>query len=94
MDFSGGNVFYLCMAQLFSGTVWAAFDLCSTTFIYKSTQREQRLHYIAYYRSLTNFFSGSGTLTSAVLLSSMFHYFLKSIFSYVITFRDIANGSC
>ena len=25
-----GNVFYLCMAQLFSGTVWAAFDLCST----------------------------------------------------------------
>ena len=77
--FSGGNVFYLCVAQLFSGTVWAAFDLCSTTFIYKSTQPEQRLHYIVYYRSLTTFSAALGTLTSALLLSSMFHVFGSQI---------------
>jgi len=82
--FSGGNVFYLCMAQLFSGTVWAAFDLCSTTFIYKSTQREQRLHYIAYYRSLTTFSAALGTLTSAVLLSSMFHIFGSQILAMLL----------
>ncbi len=79
-----GNVFYLCMAQLFSGTAWAAFDLCSTTFIYKSTQPEQRLHYIVYYRSLTTFSAAMGTLASALLLSSMFHVFGSQILGMLL----------
>jgi hypothetical protein len=82
--FSGGNVFFLCMAQLFSGTVWAAFDLCSTTFIYKSTKPEQRLHYIVYYRSLMTFSAAMGTLTSALLLSSMFHVFGSQILGMLL----------
>ena len=74
-----GNVAYLCMAQLFSGTVWAAYDLSVQTFIYKSTQPEQRLHYIVYHRSLTTFAAALGTLTSAFILNSMFHVFGSQI---------------
>ena len=79
-----GNVVYLCVAQLFSGTVWAAFDLCSQTFIYKSTKPEERLHYIVYYRSLTTFAAALGTLTTSLLLSSMFHVFGSQILGMML----------
>jgi MFS family permease len=79
-----GNIVYLCMCQLFTGTVWAAFDLCTQTFIYKSTQPEQRLHYIVYYRSLTTFAAALGTMTSAVLLSNMFHIFGSQILGMML----------
>ena len=74
-----GNIGYLCMVQLFSGTVWAAYDLSVQTFIYKSTQPEQRLHYIVYHRSLTTFAAALGTLTSAFILNSMFRVFGSQI---------------
>jgi len=74
-----GNIGYLCMVQLFSGTVWAAYDLSVQTFIYKSTQPEQRLHYIVYHRSLTTFAAAMGTLTSAFLLNNMFRVFGSQI---------------
>ena len=79
-----GNVLYLCMAQLFAGTVWAAFDLCSQTFIYKSTKPEERLHYIVYYRSLTTFSAALGTLTTSIILSSMFHIFGSQILGMML----------
>ena len=70
--FSRGNIAFLCGAQLFSGTVGAAFDLANQTFIYKSTQPEQRLHYIVYCNSLTKFATALGMLTGGLLLNSMF----------------------
>ena len=79
-----GNIAYLCMVQLFTGTVWAAYDLSVQTFIYKSTQPEQRLHYIVYYRSLTTFAAAMGTLTSAVLLNSMFRVFGSQILGMLL----------
>jgi MFS family permease len=69
---SKGNVAFLCGAQLFSGTVWAAFDLSNQTFIYKSTQPEQRLHYIVYCKSLTTFASALGMMAGGLLLNHMF----------------------
>ena len=74
-----GNIGYLCMVQMFSGTVWAAYDLSVQTFIYKSTQPEQRLHYIVYHRSLTTFAAAMGTMTSAFILNSMFRIFGSQI---------------
>ena len=69
---SRGNIPFLCVTQLFAGTVGAAFDLCVQTFIFKSTKPEQRLHYIVFHRSLTTFAAAMGTLTSALLLTRMF----------------------
>ena len=70
-----GNVIYLCAVQLFLGVVQAAFDLSCQTFIYKSTQPAQRLHYIVYCKSLTTFASALGTLTGALLLGHIFPVF-------------------
>ncbi|MCX6003626.1 MAG: MFS transporter [Chloroflexi bacterium] len=66
-----GNFFYLCVAQIFAGTLWAAFDLCCQTFLFKSTQPEHRLRYIVYYRSLTTLSVALGALVSALLLNNM-----------------------
>jgi MFS family permease len=73
------NIGYLCAVQLFSGVVQAAFDLSCQTFIYKSTQPEQRLHYIVYCKSLTTFAAAAGTLTGALLLTHMLHIFGSQI---------------
>lgn len=73
------NVGYLCAVQMLSGTVWAAFDLCVQTFIYKATPPDQRLRYIVYYRSLTSFSVAIGALTGGLLLSHMFRIFGSQI---------------
>ena len=70
-----GNIIYLCAVQLFLGVVQAAFDLSCQTFIYKSTQPAQRLHYIVYCKSLTTFAAALGTLTGALLLGHIFPVF-------------------
>jgi hypothetical protein len=70
--FSHGNIAFLCVTQLFSGTVNAAFDLANQTFIYKSTQPEQRLHYIVYCKSLTTFAAAFGTLAGGLMVNNMF----------------------
>lgn len=79
-----GNFFYLCLAQLFSGTIWAAFDLCCQTFIYKSTKPEQKLRYMVYYRSLITLAAALGTLTSALLLTNMFRIFGSQILGMLL----------
>lgn len=66
------NIFYLGAVQMFSGIVWAAFDLCAQSFIFKATPPEQRLRYISYQRSLTTFSVAIGALTGAFLLNHMF----------------------
>jgi MFS family permease len=79
-----GNVAYLCAVELFTGTIWAAYDLSCQTFIYKSTQPEQRLHYIVYSRSLTTFAAALGTLTSAILIKNMFRISGSQIFGMLV----------
>jgi len=73
------NYFYLCGVQMLSGTVWAAFDLCVQTFIYKATPADQRLRYIVYHRSLTSFSVALGAITSAFMLNHMFSVFGSQI---------------
>jgi MFS family permease len=79
-----GNIGYLCAVELFTGTIWAAYDLSCQTFIYKSTQPEQRLHYIVYCKSLTTFAAAAGTLTSALVINKMFRISGSQIFSMLV----------
>lgn len=60
---------YLVLVQLFSGSLWAGFDLCSATFVYKSTPGPRRLKYIMYQKSLNNLAIAAGNLAGAYLLS-------------------------
>ncbi|MFH1169202.1 MAG: MFS transporter [Chloroflexota bacterium] len=60
---------YLIAIQLFSGTLWAGFDLCSQTFIYKSAPENRRLQYIGYHKSLVTMAMALGALSGAYLLT-------------------------
>jgi hypothetical protein len=73
------NFVYLSGVQMLSGTVWAAFDLCVQTFIYKATPPDQRLRYIVYHRSLTSLSVAFGAITGAFLLNNMFSIFGSQI---------------
>ncbi|MDD5287724.1 MAG: hypothetical protein PHY28_01250 [Dehalococcoidales bacterium] len=73
------NIFYLGAVQLFSGMVWAAFDLCAQAFMFKATSPEQRLRYIAYQRSLTTFSVAIGAISGALLLNGIFPIFGSQI---------------
>ena len=66
---------YLVAIQLFSGVVWAAFDLCNQTFIYQNTPSDLRLRYIIYHKSLSTFAIAAGALAGALWLNHVFPIF-------------------
>lgn len=59
----------LVLLQFFSGSLWAGFDLCSATFVYKSAPGPRRLKYIMYQKSLNNLAIAAGNLLGIYLLS-------------------------
>ncbi|OGN99982.1 MAG: hypothetical protein A2Y59_03090 [Chloroflexi bacterium RBG_13_52_14] len=59
---------YLVFVQLFSGAMWAGFELCTINFIYEAAPRGKRLKYISYHKSLTTLSWALGALTGALLL--------------------------
>jgi hypothetical protein len=73
------NLLYLGAVQVFSGIVWAAFDLCAQAFIFKATPPEHRLRYISYQRSLTTFAVAIGALSGAFMLDFIFPVFGSQI---------------
>ncbi len=66
------NVVYLVLIQLFSGTVWAGFEVCSQSLVYKSASPEKRSGYIVFQRSLTTLGQAMGALVGAFAFSFMF----------------------
>ncbi len=59
----------LIALHLFSGALWAGYDLCSATFIYKSASSVRRLKYIMYEKSLNTLATAAGNLAGTYLLS-------------------------
>jgi hypothetical protein len=60
---------HLILLHLFSGALWAGFDLCSATFVYRSAPGARRLKYIMYQKSLTTLATAAGNLLGTFLLS-------------------------
>jgi len=65
------NPVYLVGVQLFSGTIWAGFDICSRSLVYTTSSPEKRAGYIAYKESLTALCQGLGVLAGAGILGFM-----------------------
>ena len=63
-----GNVFYLAVAELFTGVAWAGFNLVSTNFIYDGTSPHNRTAYLAYYSAGASIASGLGALAGGLLI--------------------------
>jgi len=73
------HIVYLVLIQLLSGTVWAAFDLCNQTYVYREAPPEKRLRYIVYHRSLSTFSMAMGALVGAFVLPFVFPVFGSQI---------------
>ncbi len=62
------NVVYLVAIQLFSGLVWAGFDVCSRSLVCKTIAPEKLSSYMIHQHTLVNFFRGLGALVSVIIL--------------------------
>jgi predicted MFS family arabinose efflux permease len=65
------NVGYLMSIQVLSGTAWAAFDLCTQSYLFRASPPDKRLHYIVYHRSIITLASAIGPLLGVGLLNVM-----------------------
>jgi MFS family permease len=69
------SLVYLLGIQIISGASWATFDLCTQSYLCKSSSTAKRLHYIVYHRSIVTLASALGPLVGSALLNVMFPVF-------------------
>lgn len=62
------NPFFLIFAQVFSGFLWAGFNLATSNFIYDAVSPEKRTRCIAYYNVINGFALCAGSLVGGFLL--------------------------
>lgn len=77
------NPFYLIGAQIFSGFLWAGFNLCTSNFIYDAVTPEKRTRCIAYFNSLNGIALCLGAIIggfSLPLLPPLFGYKILTLF--------------
>ncbi|MGV8141816.1 MAG: MFS transporter [Candidatus Woesearchaeota archaeon] len=70
---------YLICEEAFSGAVWAAFNLSTSSFLFDATEKEQRIKYIAYYNFLTGIAIFVGATLGGVLIHTYPIWIISSI---------------
>jgi hypothetical protein len=73
------NIGYLMAVQVLSGVAWAAFDLCTQSYLFRASPPNKRLHYIVYHRSIVTMASAVGPLLGLALLNVMLPVFGSAI---------------
>jgi MFS family permease len=68
---ASSNVVYLVGVQLFSGMLWAGFDICSRRLLYTSAPSGKRAGYLVYEKSLITTGQALGALSAAGILGFM-----------------------
>ncbi len=64
----GTNSMYLIGVQIFSGFVWAGYNLCVSNFIYDAVSPGKRVRCIAYFNLINGLAVSAGALTGGYLL--------------------------
>jgi MFS family permease len=59
---------FLLIEEIFSGAVWAAFNLSTSSFLYDATTKEERIKHIAYYNFIIGIAIFIGALTGGFLI--------------------------
>src|SRR3989338_6158941 len=80
--FFSGNALHLVPIQIYSGFVWAGFEISSFNFMFDTTSHEKRATCIAYY----NVLNGGSLLLGSVLGSLMVKYSTLFWSKYLIVF--------
>ena len=62
------NVFFLIFAQIFSGFLWAGFNLCASNFIYDAASPEKRPRCIAYFSALNCIALSAGAIIGGFMV--------------------------
>ncbi len=65
------NPLYLILAQVFSGFLWAGFNLCTSNFIYDAVTPEKRTRCIAYFNTLNGIALCFGAILGGLLLPKL-----------------------
>ncbi len=85
-----GDVYYLIAIQIYSGFIWAGFEIASFNFVFDTTTPQKRARGIAYYNVINGvaIFAGSLVGALAVRYNELFHsrYFLVFIISGIIRY--------
>jgi len=66
-----GDVWWLCLAQVYAGLVWGCVELSVFSFVYDATKSRNRTAYVAYSTVL----GGMATLLGSATGASVLHYF-------------------
>lgn len=75
---------FLIGAQIFSGFIWAGFNICTSNFIYDAVSPEKRTRCIAYFNTLNGAALCCGAVLGGFLLSFLPPLFGSKIFSLFI----------
>ena len=59
---------YILVEEAFSGAVWAAFNLSTSSFLFDATAKDERVKYISYYNFLTGIAVFLGAILGGVLI--------------------------
>jgi MFS family permease len=84
------NPAFLIFAQVFSGFLWAGFNLCTTNFIYDAVSPEKRTRCISYFNVLNGLALAGGALLGGFLLQRLpplFGYKILTLFLISSTLR-------
>ena len=84
------NIWYLILIQLYSGFIWAGFDMASFNFIFDSTSSKKRTTCVAYYNVLNGMAILLGAVAGGLIVkyNNLFwsKYFLVFIISFMLRY--------
>jgi len=84
------NIWYLILIQLYSGFIWAGFDMASFNFIFDSTSSKKRTTCVAYYNVLNGIAILLGAIIGGFIVryNNLFwsKYFLVFIISFILRY--------
>ena len=84
---------YIILIQIYSGFVWAGFDISSSNFIFDTTTPEKRATCIAYYNVLNGVSISIGAVIGGLIVRYNYLFWSKYLLVFIISFisRYIAS---
>lgn len=91
------NIYFLVLVQIYSGFVWAGFEITTFNFIFDTTTPEKRATCVSYYNVLNGIFIFLGGIMGSIILkynhifSSQYYsiFILSFALRYVVSFHFI-----
>jgi MFS family permease len=81
-----GNVYYLVLIQIYSGFVWAGFELASFNFIFDTTTPQNRASDVAYYNVLNGVCIFAGSIIGGLMVRYNQVFWSKYLLIFIVSF--------